>query len=240
MGNSNLALELLKGESGFNNIKSMLIHLDELETIFVLVNREYCIAYINEAACRILDTDYHQAIGKNWCENFVPPHYRDEIRICFDELMNGNITEFDTYVNPVLSSSENIVNVRWDNSLVKMKPDGFVAGSFSTGKRLLAPIKVAQDIEIYPESQIVMIAGEQIELSMSEFNLLDVLAHRAGQVVKREFLTRSLRGINYDFGDRSLDMRISSLRKKLKDSRAPYRYIKTIRSVGYMLVTSEP
>lgn len=237
MGKSILAEQLSRGESGYPAIRAILSHLDDLESIFVLFDQHQNIAYINDIGCSILKTHYHGAIGKNWFDHFIPKAYREETRFGFVEMMAGNINEFDTYINPVLSLDDREINVRWDNSLIRNRESGVVTGLFSTGKELLTPIKVARNIEIFPASQSVMIGGQHLELPISEFNLLEVLAHRAGQAVRREFLTRLLRGIEYDFGDRSLDMRVSSLRKKLNDSKPPYRYIKTIRSVGYMLVT---
>lgn len=238
MGTDRLAQELLNGASGFHNIKSMLIHLDEIDTIFVLLNRDQQVAYLNLAACDMLNTNYEQAIGKNWFEHFVPRNHQKEAKLNFSDSLLDDVTNRDTYISPILSQNKEVFNIRWDNAFIKHNASGIIAGLFNTGKQLSKSLRVSQDIEIFPDSQIVKVAGEQITLSMSEYSLLQVLAHREGQVVKREFLTRSLRGIDYDFGDRSLDMRISSLRKKLKDNQTPYKYIKTIRSMGYMLIAS--
>ncbi|WP_100067613.1 winged helix-turn-helix domain-containing protein [Shewanella benthica] len=51
-----------------------------------------------------------------------------------------------------------------------------------------------------------------------------------------QVVSRSLRGIDYDANDRSVDMRISGLRKKLGDICSPYKLILTVRNKGYMLV----
>ncbi|CAH9049408.1 Transcriptional regulatory protein WalR [Pseudoalteromonas sp. CIP111854] len=76
-----------------------------------------------------------------------------------------------------------------------------------------------------------------INLSSNEFDALLLLATKAGQVVTREELTQALRGFEYDGFDRSIDLRISRLRKKLGDSGAePYK-IKTIWGKGYLLVS---
>ncbi|WP_261592546.1 response regulator transcription factor [Pseudoalteromonas holothuriae] len=76
-----------------------------------------------------------------------------------------------------------------------------------------------------------------INLSSNEFDALLLLATKAGQVVTREDLTQALRGFEYDGFDRSIDLRISRLRKKLGDSGSePYK-IKTIWGKGYLLVS---
>ena len=54
-------------------------------------------------------------------------------------------------------------------------------------------------------------------------------------ILNRDMIIKEIRKIEYDGLDRSIDMRISSLRKKLDDTRPPYKYIKTIRAQGYIL-----
>ncbi len=82
----------------------------------------------------------------------------------------------------------------------------------------------------------VSLGREIINISTNEFDLLWILAERAGQVVARSELMMLLKGYEYDGFDRTVDLRISKLRKKLKDnSNQPYR-IKTIWGKGYLLV----
>ncbi|MDR0242220.1 MAG: response regulator [Burkholderia sp.] len=75
--------------------------------------------------------------------------------------------------------------------------------------------------------------GSVPRLTSTEFDLLWALACRAGEVVSREDLTLLLRGIAFDGLDRSIDGRISKLRRKLCDDATEPKRIKTIRSRGY-------
>jgi len=93
-------------------------------------------------------------------------------------------------------------------------------------------------IAIIPGRREVLLNGEPIELQSGEFDLLEMLAQHQGQAVSRDRCYKSLRGIDYDGSDRSLDMRISSLRKRLGDQ-APNQWIKTVRGIGYMLANDE-
>lgn len=80
----------------------------------------------------------------------------------------------------------------------------------------------------------VLLNGIQIKLSSNEFDILWLLAEQAGQLVTRDQLVQQLRGFDYDGFDRSIDLRISRLRKKLGDeSTQPFR-IKTIWGKGYL------
>ncbi|MGO1068257.1 winged helix-turn-helix domain-containing protein [Lysobacter sp. CA199] len=74
----------------------------------------------------------------------------------------------------------------------------------------------------------------RIDLTTAEFDLLVLLADRAGQILSRDDLLQSLRGINFDGLDRSIDARISRLRRKLGDLAEEPERIKTVRGKGYL------
>lgn len=88
------------------------------------------------------------------------------------------------------------------------------------------------------EALSVTVDNKRINLTNSEFDLLALLLKKTGKVVSREECIELLRGISYDISDRSIDMRISGLRRKLNDSVRPYKLIKTIRNRGYTFVKS--
>ena len=87
------------------------------------------------------------------------------------------------------------------------------------------------------QNRQVMQGQEMLELSDAEFDVLKVLMENAGQILSRSQLFYAVRGIEYDGQDRSLDMRVSSLRKQLQDLEAPHRYIKSVRGKGYLFIT---
>lgn len=92
------------------------------------------------------------------------------------------------------------------------------------------------DLVIDPHSQSVFLSGIEIKLTSKEFEVLWVLASHPGEVVTRDTLLKELRGYEFDGLDRSIDLRISRVRKKLKDrTDDPYR-IKTIWGKGYLFV----
>lgn len=106
----------------------------------------------------------------------------------------------------------------------------------SLQERALTPHKALRfgALTIDPLNRAVQLNGELISLSTADFELLWELATHAGQIMDRDALLKTLRGVNYDGLDRSVDVAISRLRKKLLDSAAePYR-IKTIRNKGYL------
>ena len=83
----------------------------------------------------------------------------------------------------------------------------------------------------------MMIDDEPVKLTTAEFDLLWLLAVNAGSVVSREEMYRNLHGVQYDGLDRSIDLRVSRLRKKIGDDPNQPNRIKSVRGVGYLLAT---
>lgn len=82
----------------------------------------------------------------------------------------------------------------------------------------------------------VWLGKDSVELTSAEFDLLWLLARNAGRVLSREEIFNSLRGIDYDGQDRSIDVRVSRIRPKIGDDPDHPRRIKTVRSRGYLFV----
>ena len=91
-------------------------------------------------------------------------------------------------------------------------------------------------LHISRSAQEVTLDGKSVPLTTHEFELLLLLARRAGTVLSRDDIFHHLRGIDYDGTDRSIDGRVSKLRKKLGDSATEPTRIKTVWGKGYLLV----
>ena len=83
----------------------------------------------------------------------------------------------------------------------------------------------------------VTIEGGSVDLTTAEFDLLWLLAKNAGKVIPRDELYQQLHGVRYDGLDRSIDLRVSRLRKKIGDDPVQPQRIKSVRSVGYLLAS---
>jgi DNA-binding response OmpR family regulator len=93
-----------------------------------------------------------------------------------------------------------------------------------------------QDIQLDRVNRQVTRNLRPVDFTDAEFDLLEVLMRNSSQTLSREYLFQAVRGIDYDGLDRSLDQRISTLRKKLGDSLPPHRYIKSVRGKGYLFL----
>lgn len=90
------------------------------------------------------------------------------------------------------------------------------------------------DLVLESRTRIVRREGTEIAMTAAEFSLLQELLRMAGRVVGREELTQKVLGRKLSMFDRSVDVHVSSLRKKLGAQINGLERIKTIRSVGYM------
>lgn len=93
-----------------------------------------------------------------------------------------------------------------------------------------------RDFELDPAARKALKAGKKLELTDVEFGLLEALMRSPGKVVSREELSQSVLGRTFDPFDRSLDMHVSRLRKKLSHAGTEEDQVKTIRGIGYQLV----
>jgi len=90
------------------------------------------------------------------------------------------------------------------------------------------------DVELDSGTRAVYRAGRNVELTAVEFDLLEKLLRAAGQIITREELSKEVLGRNSSPFDRSIDMHISNLRKKLGHHFGATERIKTVRGVGYI------
>ena len=86
---------------------------------------------------------------------------------------------------------------------------------------------------------MALLEDQPLALTPVEFDLLASLARARGRVKTREQLLEEIRERDYEVFDRSIDVHISSLRKKLGDDPKEPRFIRTLRSAGYMLINPE-
>jgi DNA-binding response OmpR family regulator len=101
--------------------------------------------------------------------------------------------------------------------------------------RVPQPPILVGDLKVDPETRAASFKGQPVPLTPTEFDVLLSLAHECGRLKTREQLLLEVADRDFESFDRSIDMHISSLRRKLGDDPKSPRFILTIRSAGYML-----
>ncbi|MDA3903069.1 MAG: response regulator transcription factor [Desulfuromusa sp.] len=113
-----------------------------------------------------------------------------------------------------------------------------IAEPRSSATPKMAELKVG-DLVLCTTNRTVKRGDENIELTSVEFNLLEILLSRAGEVISRDDLVEKVLGRRLSAYDRSIDVHVSALRKKLGHFEGNTERIRTIRSVGYLYSLAE-
>ncbi|NNE66835.1 MAG: response regulator transcription factor [Pyrinomonadaceae bacterium] len=98
---------------------------------------------------------------------------------------------------------------------------------------------IVEDLEISKSGRTVLLDGDKIALTAIEFELLVYLLENAGKVIEKEELSLQVLERELSPFDRSLDMHVSNLRKKLGKRSDGENRIKTVRSVGYIYALTD-
>lgn len=107
-------------------------------------------------------------------------------------------------------------------------------GNHSNGFNSSEVLRIGS-LTIMIPARTAFLGDEMLQLTPVEFDLLVVLAQSKGRVKSRAELINEIRDRNYDVFDRSIDVHISALRRKLGDDPKHPKFIRTIRGAGYML-----
>jgi two-component system response regulator RegX3 len=100
------------------------------------------------------------------------------------------------------------------------------------------PLEVGS-LRLDPARRSASLDGDELELTRKEFELLELLMREAGNVVSRERLIDEVWDVNWFGSTKTLDVHVSSLRRKLGDDSADPRFIHTVRGVGFRFAAAE-
>ncbi|MGI9204003.1 MAG: response regulator transcription factor [Woeseiaceae bacterium] len=98
------------------------------------------------------------------------------------------------------------------------------------------PILRFEGVEIDTNAKTAQVDGQPVNLTSMEFELLSLLAKRQGKKVSRDEILNELRGIDAAIMTRAVDIMVSRLRQKLRDTKKPPRFIQTVWGTGYAFV----
>ncbi|KQU67426.1 MULTISPECIES: response regulator transcription factor [unclassified Phycicoccus] len=108
----------------------------------------------------------------------------------------------------------------------------------SSGAPAAGPLEVGE-LVVDPTTRQATLRGDALDLSRKEFDLLLLLAQRAGEVVSRREILSEVWQQAYGGGDRTLDVHLSWLRRKLGETAAHPRYLRSVRGVGLRLAAPD-
>lgn len=139
-----------------------------------------------------------------------------------DDMITGLECGADDYVTKPFSPKVLIARIK--SLLRRKKSQEDIVEEKKTGKI------VFQGLEIHPGRHEVKLNGQALQLTMTEFGILHLLASKPGWVYSRQQIIDSVRGYDFLVTPRAIDVQVFGLRKKMGEAGA---YIETVRGVGY-------
>ncbi len=183
----------------------------------------------------ILDLMLPGLDGLEVCKQ-IRPHYDKPILMLtardedFDQIVGLELGADDYVIKPV---PPRLLLARIRTLLRRIQPNSVVATPKTMDDSLIFGA-----LKINRSERSVILHHQEISLTTVEFDFLWFLASHAGKVLSREMIFTSLLGIEYDGLDRSVDIRISRLRKLLEKDPSFPQGIKTVRGQGYLFVAT--
>jgi DNA-binding response OmpR family regulator len=212
---------------------------NKLFTVSVVNNGNDAIDYIHREKPDIVILDYMlpDIDGVDVCKA-VRPTFSNAILMVtakdeeIDEVLGLEMGADEYLTKPVRARA---LLTRIKKYLERQKAGEFSGSNLATESK---PEKIIHygNFKVDMQTMTVTLCGEVVETSTKEIELLYYLASRAGEVVYRTQLVKELRGFDYDGFNRSIDLTVSRLRKKLGDTMSNPNRIKTIWGKGYLFV----
>ncbi|WP_062570563.1 response regulator transcription factor [Pseudoalteromonas arabiensis] len=153
-------------------------------------------------------------------------------------MLTARDDEMDEVIGLEVGASDYMMKPVRPRALLARIKTALRANTDNKESRLENPNITVGKLTIDTESRTVSFADQEVHISSAEYLLLHYLASNAGQVVSRDAVFKATKGREYDGLDRSVDVLISSLRKKFNDDPQHPEKIKTIWGRGYLLVAT--
>ncbi|HBG25503.1 MAG: hypothetical protein A2Y10_14540 [Planctomycetes bacterium GWF2_41_51] len=117
-------------------------YLDVAGVIMLVLNRDMTVHRINNKGCEILGYDENEIIGKNWCDTFIPPQYKNDIREMFSYMMKGEIKNCEYHENPILTKKGKQRLIAWHNVIM-----------YDEGRNIISLLSSGEDITERKEAE---------------------------------------------------------------------------------------
>jgi DNA-binding response OmpR family regulator len=150
-------------------------------------------------------------------------------------MLTARVEEVDRIVGLELGADDYVTKPFSPRELVAR-----VGATLRRAKGQVGPSTIlrAGDLELDTASQTATLAGEPVDLTNTEFQLLATLVRQPGRILTREQLLEAVHGYSFEGYDRSVDSHIKNLRRKIEANPRQPQYLQTVYGVGYRFVAA--
>ncbi|AQT70101.1 Sensor histidine kinase YycG [Anaerohalosphaera lusitana] len=174
-----------------------LSYLDQAGAIFLAMDTEGKITLINKVGAELLGTEQSEIIGTNWFERFIPRNEQPEKQRIFDEMLQGNIGNFEQFECPVVTVDNEKKTIAWSHSLLKDEA-GEINGVLSVGTDITLVRETERQIQEHNrlKSEFVVTITHELRTPLTIFRnvISNALAGVCGKISKK--LRRDLEAAN--------------------------------------------
>jgi len=107
--------------------------VDKAKFIFIILNNEGTLEYLNDEACKVFEYSKEEVIGKNWFDIFLPECDRAKLSYSWKQSIDSGQELFNNYTNNLITKYDKKRIIEWNNSFEKDK-NGFVKKIISVGR----------------------------------------------------------------------------------------------------------
>lgn len=163
-------LQLQESERRYRALYDQLDkYFDLVQVMIVSLDKEGRVSSINRKGCEILRCKEEEIVGKNWFDNFIPEKIREDVRLAFKKLINGEMGPVEYYENLVLTRDGTERLIAWHNSVIRDNT-GSIIGTLSAGEDITESKKMEAQIKeqlktintLYKTAETLLIEGLDI------------------------------------------------------------------------------
>ncbi len=114
-------------------MKDILHYLNLSSELFIILNKDQKVEFVNQKTCNILGYKEEEIIGKNWFDNFIPENSRQEIKAVFSRIISGENDLDEYYENIILNKNKEERLIRWHNNVIRNE-SGNIEATISFGQ----------------------------------------------------------------------------------------------------------
>jgi PAS domain S-box-containing protein len=137
--------DLPSGNISNQESKKLSLYLDLVGVILVALDKNGFITLLNKKGYEVLHYEEGDLLGKNWFEQCIPKHNKDDVYEVFKKLMKGDLELVEYYENPILTKDNEKRIIAWHNTLL-INNKGEITGTLSSGEDITERIKVEKQL----------------------------------------------------------------------------------------------